>query len=157
MEHKQETFNWSEWIFQERTRRGWTQQELADRIRVSSLTIIRWERNLQTPRPSSKIALTHLFESEHDIVISDSCEETVFSSFSRPHILDPAVPPPLTLATGLIGREDIMRRLKPWIHVHNHYDRANRYFQESLDIAYQIEQWLQKHDSAEIENPCAVL
>lgn len=119
MENKHDTYNWGERIFQERTRRGWTQQELAQKIGVTPVTIIRWEHNLKTPRPSSKIALTHLFESEHDIVISNSDEETVFSSFSRPHIFDSSIPPSPASTTGLIGRESIMRRLKTWMHIHN--------------------------------------
>lgn len=43
-----------------RTRHGWTQKELADRLGTDAVTVSRWERGKSQPRPSAEIRLRDL-------------------------------------------------------------------------------------------------
>ncbi|WP_423787720.1 helix-turn-helix domain-containing protein, partial [Klebsiella pneumoniae] len=62
MGSEQHDFNWGRWIRHQRSRRGWTQQEVANKIGATPLTVSRWERGQETPRPSFQDKLSALFE-----------------------------------------------------------------------------------------------
>lgn len=47
---------------QERLLRGWSQQELADQLGTTMVTISRWERGIQYPGPKMRLRLSMLFE-----------------------------------------------------------------------------------------------
>ena len=46
---------------EERLRRQWTQQDLADRLETTKLTIGRWERGISVPGPHFRLKLYALF------------------------------------------------------------------------------------------------
>src|SRR5690242_18004261 len=47
---------------QERLLRGWSQQELADQLGTTMVTVSRWERGTQSPGPLMRLKLCTLFE-----------------------------------------------------------------------------------------------
>ncbi|MBA2391900.1 MAG: helix-turn-helix transcriptional regulator [Ktedonobacteraceae bacterium] len=46
---------------EERLRRKWSQQELADRLETTKITVRRWERSVTIPSPHFRLKLTALF------------------------------------------------------------------------------------------------
>jgi tetratricopeptide (TPR) repeat protein/transcriptional regulator with XRE-family HTH domain len=50
----------------ERLRRQWTQQDLADRLQTTKLTIGRWERGISVPSPHFRLKLCALFGKDAD-------------------------------------------------------------------------------------------
>lgn len=119
MTHRQDGSNWGEWIYRERKRRGWTQQQLAIRVGTTSVSVVRWEHNIVSPGPAFQAKLIRVFQMEQDIVIPVTNDSTVFSIFSGSCIIDPAIPTPPTLPTGLIGRDTVLQHLKSWLHSHS--------------------------------------
>lgn len=51
---------WPGWIKELRARHGWTQEELAERIATSRVTVGRWEIGLSVPRPIYRKVLGYL-------------------------------------------------------------------------------------------------
>jgi transcriptional regulator with XRE-family HTH domain/tetratricopeptide (TPR) repeat protein len=104
-----------------REHRGMTQEEVAEAVGSIAHTVSRWERGLTLPGPRFRRKLCELFgmsaeelglaQDEAARSPGQAAHESIISLNSRPRFLDPAIPP-LTLANGLIGRDDLLRLLK---------------------------------------------
>ena len=99
-----------------RHQRGWSQQEVADRVGTTPLNVSRWERGLTTPGPAFRLKLSNLFRlsaRELDLPVEKNEEEvprlTMMESQSTEVCWDPAIPPPAP--TPLVGRERELARL----------------------------------------------
>src|SRR5579864_9222571 len=58
----EKTMFWNELLKDERTQRGWSQRDVADRIGGSTKTISRWERGMSFPGPYNRQKLAKIFE-----------------------------------------------------------------------------------------------
>src|SRR2546425_1076236 len=104
MRTEQRDFNWGQWIRHQRVRQGWTQQEVANKIGATPLTVSRWERGLETPRPSFQDALSALFEGRLlELEENRNFETAGRGTLPMTPIYDPAIPPLPVPETGLIG------------------------------------------------------
>ncbi|HEU5230098.1 MAG TPA: tetratricopeptide repeat protein [Ktedonobacteraceae bacterium] len=113
MERKQNETDWGQWLKRQRTLHSLTQQEVAQKIGTTSLTISRWERGIATPRSYSLKQLLTLFgphkeELPEEIEFDREDQTEVPSSF----IYDPSIPPLPAPTTGLIGRTEILNKVK---------------------------------------------
>ncbi len=75
-----------------RLERGWTQQDLADRLGTTVVTVKRWERGVQQPSPYFRLKLTTLFATtEQALGLSPavSGEEGELVSESAEHLAQP--------------------------------------------------------------------
>lgn len=59
----------SELIKQERTNRGWSQEELAKRLSISRQSISKWESGTALPNTEQLIKLSDIFEVSLDVLI----------------------------------------------------------------------------------------
>lgn len=103
--------DWGAYVREERKNLKLTQQDLATRLGIASVTVTRWERGLATPRFQIQQALLKLFAGEQ--------EENGEPSVPLPEIYDPAIPDPLILETGLIGREQLVHGLTLMFRTHS--------------------------------------
>jgi len=120
-----------------RERRGWTQEELAERVGASPLSVGRWERGSVTPGPHYRRKLCELYTlSAEDLGLLDALPAAPSPSGAAPETTAPdgadvappgldtpvaptwapvyhGAPAPLTIpaALGLVGREADLRRL----------------------------------------------
>ena len=58
----------------ERLLRGWSQQDLANHLGITNVTVNRWERGVQQPGPMFRLKLCQLFEKSED-ALGLGCEE----------------------------------------------------------------------------------
>ena len=86
MSHADQSWNRPD-VRQLRKRIGWTQEQFAEHLHVTPLTVLRWESGQSTPRP---LALAKLRELEHEFAASQAA--SVKSSAGA------ATPPPLDFA-----------------------------------------------------------
>jgi tetratricopeptide (TPR) repeat protein/transcriptional regulator with XRE-family HTH domain len=122
-------------LSEERNRRKWSQQEVADRIGTTYVNISRWERGITRPNPYFRRQLCTLFgksaaalDLEYSMERSRKDGENVESSSASPitsHTLDNAPPAekasgtaiidyaiPLKPAIRLVGRENQLGQIK---------------------------------------------
>jgi transcriptional regulator with XRE-family HTH domain/tetratricopeptide (TPR) repeat protein len=99
-------------VQQARRARGWTQQEVADQLGVTALSVSRWERGLVHPHPTVAERLCALLE----IPIATSLPATdTPASNGHGHairatpLVDPAIP---TLEPLFRGRSELLQRLR---------------------------------------------
>jgi len=118
----------NERLRQERQRRGWSRQYVAEQIGVADpKTIGRWERGVAFPstyflqRLCSLFGMLAqdlgLFPGEHDDALQAAAAQHVFHrasvfSFSTPPLYDPAIPQMLVDTDGLVGRDKLLEQLK---------------------------------------------
>ncbi len=118
----------NERLKQERQRRGWSRQYVAEQIGVADpKTIGRWERGVAFPssyflqRLCSLFGMLAqdlgLFPGEHDDALQNGAVQHVFHrasvfSFSTPPLYDPAIPQMLVDTDGLVGRDKLLEQLK---------------------------------------------
>lgn len=115
----------NERLRQERQRRGWTREYVADQIGIADVkTIGRWERGIALPRAYYLQKLCTLFgmlaqdlglyeESAGfpDVWTSQTAQDSN-SSRSAQYLYDPTIPLPHTEPDGLVGRDELLRLLK---------------------------------------------
>ena len=58
----------------EREKRGWSQADLAEKVRCDTKTVGRWESGDSIPRPYHRQALCEIFESEADFEVCGEAE-----------------------------------------------------------------------------------
>src|ERR1700694_1287751 len=106
----------------ERELRGWSQKYVADQLGADHYYLSRWERGTASPSPYYRQKLCVLFgkttkelgllpeeaEGNHDV--QDKGEQLLPAHRAAVH--DPAIPPLLVAATGLIGRDETLDQLK---------------------------------------------
>ncbi len=118
----------NERLRQERQRRGWSRQYVAEQIGVADpKTIGRWERGVAFPSSYFLQRLCSLFGmlaqdlglflGEHDDALQTGAVQHVFHrasvfSFSTPPLYDPAIPQMLVDTDGLVGRDKLLEQLK---------------------------------------------
>src|SRR6266705_2956328 len=96
-------------LSQARESRGWTQQDLADELGVTKLSVGRWERGEALPHRGFRRKLCDLFGmSEHALFPLTELETA--DSPSPSQALDPAIP--LEPMLRLVGRDDDIERIK---------------------------------------------
>jgi transcriptional regulator with XRE-family HTH domain len=117
-----------EQLRQERQRRGWSRQYVAEQIGVADpKTIGRWERGVAFPstyflqRLCSLFGMLAqdlgLFPGAHGNMLQAVAEQrlshrnSIFSVSPSP-LYDPAIPPPLVDTDGLVGRDELLQQLK---------------------------------------------
>jgi transcriptional regulator with XRE-family HTH domain len=117
-----------EQLRQERQRRGWSRQYVAEQIGVADpKTIGRWERGVAFPstyflqRLCSLFGMLAqdlgLFPGEHGNMLQAVDEQHMshrsisFSVYTSP-LFDPAIPPPAVDTDGLVGRDELLQQLK---------------------------------------------
>ncbi len=118
----------NELLKQERQRRGWSREYVAEHIGIADVkTIGRWERGIAFPRAYFLQKLCDLFDmpaqalglyqEESSIFLTDSplpvlqeCSHFVISPVAR--LSDPAIPLPSMGAETLVGRDETLHRLK---------------------------------------------
>lgn len=99
----------------ERYQRGWSQQELADRLGTTPLNVSRWERGLTTPNPYFRQQISTLFglsAGEMDLIFAPAISQeqaTVAPTDEEAPLYDPNMP---RSTFTLIGREEELARLK---------------------------------------------
>ena len=116
---------------EERELRGWSQKYVADEIGADRYYLSRWEHGTASPSPYYRQKLCAVFGKnarELGLLTGETGRETAQESSpedqpregiasappaGRPTpIYDPTLPPPLSKAAKLIGRDDIYHRLK---------------------------------------------
>src|SRR5690242_4433093 len=121
---------------EERELRGWSQKYVADEIGADRYYLSRWEHGTASPSPYYRQKLCAVFgkdarelgllpdeagkETEQELLRQDSLlnereSEVVIPARSNEHpvsIYDPMLPPPLSRAVRLIGRDDVYQSLK---------------------------------------------
>jgi len=107
-----ETHDWGTYVREERKKLKWTQQDLATRLRISSVTVTRWERGLALAHPQMQQSVMKLFAGEE--------EDGGTYSIPLPEIYDSVAIPDLPIPeTGLIGREQLVHGLTLMFHTHS--------------------------------------
>jgi tetratricopeptide (TPR) repeat protein/transcriptional regulator with XRE-family HTH domain len=103
-------------LVQQRIKRRWSQQQLADLVGATPLTISRWERGETVPGPFLREKLCNIFQmsAEELGLIPVVGERAPLTSIATKdvEVVDPALPLPFANAADLIGRQDILVRLK---------------------------------------------
>lgn len=93
-------------LLDERLRRHWSQQEVADRVGTTPINVSRWERGITAPGAHFRMQLCTLFEKSAQALglLPDDVLETIAATII---LLDPIIPP----AQRLVGRDALLRRL----------------------------------------------
>src|SRR5437588_10571694 len=116
----------NERLRQERQRRGWSREYVAEQIGIAEVkTIGRWERGVAFPRAYFLQKLCTLFgmlaqdlglyqEESGDLPAAGLLQTSQESNFSlsTPRLHDPTIPLPHTEADGLVGRNELLKLLK---------------------------------------------
>src|SRR5262249_2785420 len=91
----------------QRLQRGWTQQELADQLGTTPLSVGRWERGQVVPGPYFRQRLCALFGTTAETLGLGAAPSPlrVPATVSSPGLFDPAIPS----RPGLVGREELPR------------------------------------------------
>ncbi|WP_201369595.1 tetratricopeptide repeat protein [Ktedonobacter robiniae] len=102
---------------EERLRRRWTQQELADRLEVTVVTVNRWEKQGTLPGPRFRFKLCTLFNknseqlgftSYNEVEQDESFEEVAHNTT---YFCDPALPFAFDKKQTLVGRQELIAEL----------------------------------------------
>jgi tetratricopeptide (TPR) repeat protein/transcriptional regulator with XRE-family HTH domain len=100
-------------LLRERLRRGWTQQELADNLGTTPLSISRWERGEILPSPYFRMKLGSLYgKSERELGFAAGHVPTPLLPQEGQGVYDPAIPLPITEPTHLVGRDGLLDQIK---------------------------------------------
>ncbi len=106
----------------ERELRGWSQKYVAEQIGADHYYLSRWERGTTAPSPYYRQKLCALFgknAKELGLLREEASPESepsgdlhAASVGPRARLDDPTIPPPFASGYRLIGRDDLLRRLK---------------------------------------------
>ncbi len=103
---------------QERQRRGWSQERLAEAIGTSRISVARWERGVSVPYPHFREQLCTLFGKDaYELGLLPPAQPAppstppLLEPLPAP-IYDPALPLPPAHRKGLVGRDPLVRQLK---------------------------------------------
>jgi tetratricopeptide (TPR) repeat protein/transcriptional regulator with XRE-family HTH domain len=110
----------------ERLHHGWTQQELADYLGSTKLSISRWERGVTLPGPFFRAQLCSLFgKGERELGLAARSDDDEEGRAVLPvaeeegaverGVVDPALPLSLAEESLLVGRDALLALLKEWI------------------------------------------
>jgi len=111
-----------------RQARGWTQQDLAERLGATALSVSRWERGEHAPGPFYNYRLCELFgKSTAEPGLDAGTPEASLPapapapvSPASPVVVDPAIPLPLVGKRALVGRVPVLARLKAHLALSGH-------------------------------------
>jgi tetratricopeptide (TPR) repeat protein/transcriptional regulator with XRE-family HTH domain len=106
--------------------RGWSQEDVAREVGTVAFTVSRWERGIALPSPYFRQQLSTLFGlslAELGLIatkVDERPEQAPVQAdeAALPHIhtvfplFDPAIPPPLPQDHSLVGRDELLHRLK---------------------------------------------
>ena len=73
----------SEKIIQLRKNKGWSQEDLADRLNISRQSVSKWESGVSLPETEKIIALSEIFDVSCDYLIKDNTETEDFISIKE--------------------------------------------------------------------------
>src|SRR5689334_7919672 len=111
----------------ERELRGWSQKYVAEEINTNAFTVNRWENGSSFPSPHFRQKLCELFgknAQELGLLPKDALDGNKQSLHQLPHdrevrspdseafLHDPAIPPLSAGPDGLVGRDELLHRLK---------------------------------------------
>jgi transcriptional regulator with XRE-family HTH domain len=107
---------------QERERRSWSQQDVADKVGTTQLTVGRWERGITMPGPYYRQKLCEIFEkTAQELGLVSESVETEQATPVPPHTSSTILPSqegstafwniPYSRNLFFTGREDILKRL----------------------------------------------
>ena len=110
----------NERLRQERQRRGWSREYVAEQIGIADVkTIGRWERGIAFPRAyflQKLCALFGMLAQDLGLYQEESCSLSAAGplqtsqdsnfSLSTPRLYDPTIPLPRSKADGLVGRDE---------------------------------------------------
>lgn len=89
---------------------GWSQEDVADLLGTTQITIHHWETGIETPHSSFRQRLCELFEKSPEALdLGDEPEYSLSSALAYQAILDPWIPP---LSHPLVGRDQELARLR---------------------------------------------
>ncbi len=98
----------------EREVRGWSQAKVAEAVEADPASISRWERGISSPYPYFREKLCTLFgKNAYELGLLGETvdgEDQVYHPPMSPS--DPAIPLPLSGMKGVVGRDDLLQRLK---------------------------------------------
>ncbi|GAC1427234.1 MAG: hypothetical protein PVS3B3_03950 [Ktedonobacteraceae bacterium] len=129
---------------QQREARAWSRKYVAQQIGSQADTVGRWERGVNTPSPYFRAKLRDLFAQDDDVLgfartdvsppgtrpVADQAVHHTLQNpqgvmqHTQPPIFDPAIPPLSTHIHKLVGRDELLRRLKTQLltqQSHRHY------------------------------------
>ena len=107
----------------ERELKGWSQQEVAQRIGTTALSVSRWERGTTVPTTHFRSQLCALFgKNAQELGLIEAYDDDNLkcqqirrpdqNDFSSFPVLDPAIPSSVLQAPALVGRENVFQVLK---------------------------------------------
>ena len=73
----------SEKIMDLRKSRGWSQEELAERLDVSRQSVSKWESGASTPEPDKIVAISEIFGVSTDYLLKDAAKQEEAQAFSQ--------------------------------------------------------------------------
>lgn len=108
-----------------RTRQGWTQAELAQRLGTDPVTVSRWERGTSAPRPSAIMQLARFEGTSSDVLaLIDELGNEASARILRRHLLLSRAPravtfrvPPTQRLRDVEQQRRAQQRLKERMHV----------------------------------------
>src|SRR5581483_4444158 len=102
--------------------RGWSQKYVAEQIGADHYYLSRWERGMTVPSPYYRQKLWELFgKNARDLGLlreetgqerAKEQGEDLDATVTAARLHDPAIPPPFANTYKLIGRDDLLQRLK---------------------------------------------
>ena len=102
--------------------RGWSQKYVAEQIGADHYYLSRWERGMTVPSPYYRQKLCELFgKNARDLGLlreetgqerAKEQGEDLDATVTAARLHDPAIPPPFANTYKLIGRDDLLQRLK---------------------------------------------
>lgn len=105
-------------LVNERLRRHWSQQELANRTGTTPINVSRWERGITSPGPYFQHQLCMLFEkSASELGLAPKPLDATGAISEHAHnthnaLYDPAIPLPLPGNQQLVGRDALVTQLR---------------------------------------------
>lgn len=81
-----DNINISQEIIIQRSKRGWTQQQLADKIETTLRTVGAWESGNSVPRKAMRVRIAKAFDLPEDYFLNDDYEKNTSVSLSKEEV-----------------------------------------------------------------------